>query len=80
VDLGANPLSAASCNDYIPQLQARGVSVEYDVIQVEQREGGLPTWVWIVEGVLAALLVLLVAIIYRVKFKQPAVQVSKRKK
>jgi hypothetical protein len=29
VDLGGNPLSAESINNYIPQLEARGVNVRY---------------------------------------------------
>jgi Leucine-rich repeat (LRR) protein len=28
--LGLNPLSAASCNTYIPALNSRGVSIEHD--------------------------------------------------
>lgn len=40
---------------------------------------GVPIWLWPVVGFMGALLLLLVAVVYRLKFKQHAVQVTKRK-
>ena len=66
VYLNGNPLSTASIDTYIPQLTARGVTVEYNASTP-------PLWVWIVIGVAGSLLVLLAVIIYRRVFKKPTV-------
>ena len=55
------------------------IAVDNDLTQAEylsatgEEEEGVPIWLWPVVGFMGALLLLLVAVIYRLKFKQPAV-------
>jgi hypothetical protein len=71
VYLNGNPLSTASIDTYIPQLKARGVTVEYNASTP-------PFWLWIVIGVTGSLLVLLAAVIYLRVFRKSTVKVDKR--
>ena len=71
VYLNGNPLSTASIDTYIPQLKARGVTVEYNASTP-------PFWLWIVIGVTGSLLVLLVAVIYLRVFRKSTVKVDKK--
>ena len=71
VYLSDNPLSTISIDTYIPQLKARGVTVEYNA-------SSPPLWLWIVIGFTGSLLVLLAAVIYLRVFRKSTVKVDKR--
>lgn len=74
--LGANGIQVLVS---IPQFSEYTITITRETPLVTGEEEGIPIWGWVVLGVLAALLVVLVAIISRRVLKRPTVQVEKRK-
>jgi len=58
-----NPLNDISVNTYIPQLQARGVTVFYDKERPEVEEES--PWLWVGVGIGAAILLVAGIVLWR---------------
>jgi hypothetical protein len=62
----------------IPHFSEHTITITTETPPIAGEEEGIPLWVWVVLGIFAALLVLLIAVVLSHVFKQPAVQVEKQ--